>query len=190
VKAQRDEWAQIAPFLDPTRLVFIDETWATTAMTRLYGRAPVGERLVEAVPHGHWMTTTYLAGLRSDGLIAPLVVDGALSGELFRAYVEQHLARQLKVGDIVIMDNLACHKVAGVRAAIEAAGAFVVYLPPYSPDYNPIEQVFAKVKARLRARKERTQAGLDEYLGAVVDEFPADECLRYLRHCGYTLHQN
>jgi hypothetical protein len=116
VKAQRDEWAGARAVLDPARLVFIDETWATTNMTRLGGRAPAGERLVEAVPHGHWMTTTYVAGLRADGLIAPLVVDGALNGAVFRAYVEQHLARELKVGDIVVMDNLACHKVAGRRS--------------------------------------------------------------------------
>jgi transposase len=159
VRARRDEWAVAMAGLDPARLVFLDETWATTDMTRLYGRAPAGERLVEAVPHGHWMTTTFVYGLRSGGLIAPLVVDGAVNGDVFREYVRQHLARELRPGDLVVMDNLACHKVAGVREAVAAAGAAVVYLPPYSPDFNPIEQVFAKVKSRLRARKERTQAG-------------------------------
>ena len=160
MKAERDEWAAALAVLDPARLVFIDETWATTNMTRQYGRAPAGQRLVEAVPHGHWMTTTFVAGLRSDGLIAPLVVDGAINGDVFRAYVEQQLVRELRAGDIVVMDNLGCHKVPGVREAIEVAGAWVVYLPPYSPDYNPIEQVFAKVKSRLRSRKERTQDSL------------------------------
>ena len=190
MRAERDEWAAALAVLDPARLVFLDETWATTNMTRLYGRALAGERLVEAVPHGHWMTTTFLCGLRADGLICPLVVDGAMTGDVFRAYVEQHLAPALRAGDIVVMDNLGCNKVPGVRAAVEAAGAFVVYLPPYSPDYNPIEQVFAKVKSRLRAKKERTQAGLERYLGEVLDDFPPDECLRYFRHCGYTLHKN
>jgi transposase len=190
VRAKRAEWAAAMAGLDPARLVFIDETWATTNMTRPCGRAPAGERLVEAVPHGHWMTTTFLAALRSDGLTAPLVVDGAMNGDVFREYVRQHLARELRPGDLVVMDNLACHKVAGVRQAVEAAGAAVVYLPPYSPDFNPIEQVFAKVKGRLRAKKERTQAGLEHYLGQVIDDFPPDECLRYFRHCGYTLRQS
>jgi transposase len=158
-------------------------------MTRLYGRSPLGKRLIEAVPHGHWMTTTFVCALRSSGLIAPLVIDGAVNGELFRAYVEQQLVRELKVGDIVVMDNLNSHKVAGVREAIERAGAYVVYLPPYSPDYNPIENVFAKIKSRLRARKERTQTGLENYLGQVLDDFSEAECHRYIRHCGYTLYQ-
>jgi transposase len=171
-------------------LVFLDETWATTNMTRLYGRAPMGERLIEAVPHGHWMTTTFVCGLRCNGLTAPLVIDGAVNGEVFLAYVEQQLVRELKVGDIVIMDNLSSHKVAGVRAAIAKAGANLLYLPPYSPDFNPIENVFAKIKSRLRAQKERTQAGLENFLGTVINEFSTAECQRYIRHCGYTLHQN
>jgi transposase len=132
--------------LDPDRLIFIDETWATTNMARRYGRSPRGQRLVAAVPHGHWKTSTFVAGLRTRGLTAPLVIDGAMNGATFLAYVEQMLAPTLSPGDIVIMDNLASHKVAGVREAIEGRGARLVYLPPYSPDLNPIEQAFAKLK--------------------------------------------
>ena len=123
-------------------------------------------------------------------MIAPLIIDGALNGDLFRAYVRQHLCKELRAGDIVVMDNLACHKVIGVREAIEAVGASVVYLPPYSPDYNPIENVFAKLKSRLRARKERTQEGLERSLGELSGELAHADHRRYFRHCGYTLHQN
>src|SRR5262249_56088898 len=144
------EWAEAGPGLDVGRLVFIDETGATTAMSRLYGRAPAGQRLVEAVPAGHWQTTTFVAALRVDGLTAPMVVDGALTGELFEAYVRQVLAPTLRRGDVVVMDNLNCHKVAGVGRALRAARCRALYLPPYSPDYNPIEAAFAKLKALLR----------------------------------------
>lgn len=171
--------------LDPKRLVFIDETWAKTNMTRLYGRSLCGQRLVDAAPHGHWQTTTFLAAIRHDALTAPLVVDGAIDGDTFRAYVEQQLAPTLAAGDIVVMDNLSSHKVAGVREAIEATGATVAYLPPYSPDLNPIEQVFAKVKSILRRAAERTRDGLWRLLGDIVDQFTPDECMAYLRHCGY-----
>jgi transposase len=126
-------------------LIFIDETWTKTNMVRLYGRSERGRRLVDAVPHGHWNTSTFIAGLRHDGLVAPCVFDGAINGELFLAYLEQVLVPTLRDGDIVIMDNLGSHKVAGVRQAIEATGAKLLYLPPYSPDLNPIEQAFAKL---------------------------------------------
>ena len=125
-------------------------------MVRLYGRAATGHRLVGAVPHGHWQTSTFIAGLRHDGLVAPCVFKGAINGTLFLAYVEQVLVPTLKAGDIVIMDNRASHKVAGVRRAIEAVGAILMFLPPYSPDLNPIEQAFAKLKALLRAKVLRT----------------------------------
>jgi transposase len=185
VRQQRQEWAAALPGLDPGKLVFLDETWASTNLGRLYGRAPRGERLVEAVPHGHWQTTTFLAGLRLSGLTAPLVVDGALDGPLFRAYVEQQLAPALGPGDIVVMDNLAGHKVAGVREAVERAGARVVYLPPYSPDYNPIELAFSKLKRLVRSGAERTVDGLWARLGRALDEFSPRECRNYFRHCGY-----
>jgi transposase len=166
-------------------LVFLDETWAKTNMTRTRGRAPRGTRLVDYVPHGHWKTTTFLAGLRLGGLTAPLVVDGPINGELFRAYVQQHLAPTLKPGDIVIMDNLSSHKVTGIREAIEAAGAKLLFLPPYSPDFNPIEQVFAKLKALLRKAGERTVSALWERIGHLVDRFEPAECRNYFRHSGY-----
>lgn len=171
--------------LNPEKLVFLDETWTKTNMTRRYGRAPQGARLVDHVPHGHWQTTTFLAALRADGLLAPLVVDGPINGEVFLAYVEQHLAPILQPGQIVVMDNLSSHKVKGVRDAIAAVGARIVYLPPYSPDYNPIEQVFAKLKALLRKAKERTVEGLWQRIGNLLDLFTPTECRNYFRHCGY-----
>jgi transposase len=173
--------------LDPRRLVFIDETWASTNLTRRYGRSPCGTRLITKVPHGHWLTTTLVAALRYDGLQAPLVLDGPMDGAAFRAYVAQHLAPTLHHGDVVIMDNRACHKVAGVREAIEAVGARVVYLPPYSPDLNPIEQVFAKFKHLLRSAAQRTLPALWSAMRKLLREFSAQECRHYFHHCGYTL---
>jgi transposase len=155
-------------------------------MARRYGRSPRGERVVAAVPHGHWKTSTFLAGLRHDGLVAPCVIDGAINGETFRAYVEQFLAPTLSAGDIVVMDNLSSHKVAGIREAIEAAGATLLYLPPYSPDLNPIEQVFAKLKARLRKAAARS---FDALIAAIADAllcFSPSECANYLAHAGYS----
>jgi transposase len=165
--------------------VFIDETWATTNMTRRYGRAKRGERLVAAVPHGHWKTTTFIGALRADGLTAPAVFDGAINGASFLAYVQQVLVAALKPGDIVILDNLSSHKVVGVREAIEAAGAELRYLPPYSPDLNPIEQLFAKLKALLRKIAARSVDVLWTAIGDLLDTFAPDECRNYLRHAGY-----
>ena len=156
-------------------------------MIRLYGRALKGERLVDYTPHGHWKTTTFLAALRLEGLTAPLVVDGPINADVFLAYVRQHLVKTLKPGDVVVMDNLGSHKVAGIKEAIEKVGARVLYLPPYSPDFNPIEQVFSKLKALLRKAKERTVQDLEARLGELMDHFPPDECARYFRHCGYGL---
>jgi transposase len=167
------------------RLVFIDETGASTKMTRQRGRAPCGKRLVAKIPHGHWRTTTFVAGLRSDGISAPLVVDGAMNGELFLAYVEQQLVPTLQSGDVVIMDNLAAHKVAGVRQAIERVGARLVYLPPYSPDFNPIEQAFAKLKWLLRSAAQRTVDGLHQAIADALEQFPPVECQNYFRNSGY-----
>ena len=151
-------------------------------MVRLYGWAERGERLVGAVPHGHWNTSTFIAGLRQGGLVAPCVFNGAVNGDLFLAYVEQVLVPTLINGDIVIMDNLGSHKVAGVRQAIEAAGARLLYLPPYSPDLNPIELAFAKLKALLRARALRTVDALWKALGDLVSCFSPVECANFLRH--------
>jgi len=154
-------------------------------MTRLWGRAMRGERLVDYTPHGHWKTITFLAALRSDGITAPLVVDGPINADVFLAYVQQQLVQTLKPGDVVLMDNLSSHKGAEIRKAIENVGARVVYLPPYSPDFNPIEMVFSKLKALLRKAKERSIQALEDRLGELMDHFPPDECARYFRHCGY-----
>jgi len=154
-------------------------------MIRRYGRCATSQRLVDKAPHGHWKTTTFLAALRHDGLTAPLVVDGAINGKIFLAYVRQHLVPTLRPGDIVILDNLSAHKVAGVREAIEGVGAHVAYLPPYSPDLNPIEQVFAKLRWLLQSAAERTIAGLWRRIGQVLDYFTPSECANYLRHSGY-----
>jgi transposase len=154
-------------------------------MVRTHGRAPRGERLVCAVPAGHWHTTTFLCGLRHDGLVAPLVLDCAVNGAVFLAYVEQMLAPTLGPGDLVVLDNLSSHKVAGVRDAVEARGATLLYLPPYSPDLNPIEQVFSKLKRLLRTEAARTMDALWTAIGRLLNQFSPAECRRYLRHCGY-----
>lgn len=154
-------------------------------MARLRGRAPRGERLVGRIPHGHWKTTTFVAGLRCDALTAPGVIEGAMNGITFVAYVEQILAPTLKPDDIVVMDNLSAHKVPGVREAIEAAGATLCYLPPYSPDFNPIEQLFAKLKALLRKAAERSVERLWHRIGALLSAFTAEECTNYFRNAGY-----
>jgi transposase len=171
--------------LDSTRLVFVDETGTNTAMTRLRGRCRTGERLIGRVPHGHWKTTTFVAGLRCDAVTAPFVVDGPMNGEIFLAYLEQGLLPTLVPGDIVVMDNLPAHKIAGVREKIEAAGATLLYLPPYSPDLNPIEQAFAKLKALLRKAAERSVAALWDRIGALLSAFTPQECANYFRHAGY-----
>jgi transposase len=185
VASKRRDWRLRQAGLDPGRLVFIDETWAKTNMTRLRGRALKGARLIARVPHGHWKTTTFLAAMRTTGLTAPLVVDGAINGAIFRAYVEQQLVPTLRPGDIVVMDNLSAHKVAGIREAIESAGAEVLYLPPYSPDFNPIETLFSKFKHLLRSASERTVEALWRTCGQLVDLFQEPECRNHFRHCGY-----
>jgi transposase len=154
-------------------------------MTPIYGWGPTHQRVVEPVPYGHWKTITFVGALRSTGLFAPLVVDGAMNGELFVAYVRQHLVRTLRPGDIVVIDNLSSHKVAGVAEAIGGVGAELVYLPPYSPDLNPIEQVFAKAKTEIRKRKPRTVAGTEILCGDALDWFSTDQCQNYIRHAGY-----
>jgi transposase len=171
--------------MNPARLVFVDETGAATNMARRYGRGPRGRRVDGPIPHGHWKTTTFVGGLTSRGIIAPYVTDGAMNGALFKAWVEQMLAPTLHPGDIVIMDNLAAHKVDGVRQAIEDRGAELRYLPPYSPDLNPIEQAFAKLKALLRKAAERTIDGLWNAIGRLLDQFPPAECANYLVNSGY-----
>jgi len=185
VAADRRRWRVWQRFMDGTAFVFLDETSATTNMVRRYGWGARGERLVDAAPHGHWRTTTFVAGLRHDGIIAPLVLDGPMTGRAFRAYVEQFLAPALSPGDVVVMDNLAAHKVEGIREAITAAGASILYLPPYSPDLNPIEQVFAKLKALLRQAAARTRETLWTTIGQLLQAFSPAECRNYLVNSGY-----
>ena len=164
--AAREAWRAAQPRLNPERLVFIDETWAKTNMTRLRGRSRKGSRLVCAAPHGHWRTSTFIAGLRHDRLVAPAVFDGAINGVAFRAYVEQVLAPTLSCGDIVVLDNLSSHKVSGVRDAVAARGASLMFLPPYSPDFNPIEPVFGKAKSLIRAAAPRSREALWSKIGS------------------------
>jgi transposase len=185
VAKARVEWREQPPKLTPSKLVFMDESSVKTNMTRRYGRAKCGQRLVAGVPQGHWKTTTFVGALRCDGLTAPLVIDGAINGELFLAYVEQVLVPTLKPGDVVIMDNLRVHKMAGVREAIEAVGAKLLFIPPDSPDLNPIELAFSKLKARLRAKAIRTVEALWKALGDLCDSFSPAECANYFRHDGY-----
>src|SRR5215217_2227432 len=154
-------------------------------MTRLYGWGPRGDRLVDAAPAGHWKTTTVVAGLRASGIIAPFVLRGPMTGTAFCAYVEQVLAPELEPGDAVVMDNLSTHKVAGVKEAIQAVGASVLYLPSYSPDFNPIEQLFAKLKALLRKAAARTQDALRETIGTSLETLTPAECQNYIVHSGY-----
>lgn len=181
----RFAWSKLQPTLDPRHLVFLDETWATTNMTPSHGWAPKGQRLMGSVPHGHWHTTTFLCGLRTTGLVAPLVLDGAIDGSAFRAYVEQFLVPTLAAGDTVVLDNLSSHKVSGVREAIEATGAHLLYLPPYSPDLNPIELAFSKLKRLLREAKARSVEELWVTIGKLLKRFSPDECANYIRHCGF-----
>jgi transposase len=175
----------LQPRFDPGRLVFIDETWAKTNMTRTHGRAPRGERLIAKVPHGHWQTLTFLAALRSDRVVAPCVIDGPINGDSFLAYVEQLLVPTLKPGDIVVIDNLGSHKGKAVRRAIRGAGAKLFFLPPYSPDLNPIEQMFAKLKTLLRKAAERTVEATWRRIGTLLSAFSPQECANYLVNSGY-----
>lgn len=182
---QRQVWFGDQVDLDPARLVFIDETWTATNMTRSHGRCRKGERLRMGFPHGHRKTTTLVAGLRMTGMVAPMVLDGPINGDWFEAYVAQVLVPELRRGDVVIMDNLSSHKRTSVRELIEAAGATLMFLPPYSPDFNPIEKSFARLKALLRKAAERTVSGLWELIGRLTDIFHPAECANYFHSCGY-----
>jgi transposase len=185
VAEQRRDWHGQLKDIDPHRLVFVDESGAKTNLTRTRGRAPRGERVVEHVPHGHWQTTTMISAVRTGGPCAPFVVPGATDAEVFRCYVQHVLAPQLGAGDVVVMDNLQPHKASGVREMIEAAGATLLYLPPYSPDFNPIENMWSKVKQFLRSAAARTFQTLLEAIAAALRTVSVDDCLGFFRHCGY-----
>ncbi len=185
VLKKRFDWFDGQLDLDPERLVFIDETWTATNMARSHGRCRRGERLRMGYPHGHRKTTTLVAGLRKTGMVAPMTLDGPINGDWFEAYVRHVLVPTLRPGDVVIMDNLSSHKRVSVHEMIEAAGARLRFLPPYSPDFNPIELAFAKLKALLRKAAERTIDGLWNAIGRFVDFFTPQECANYFAACGY-----
>jgi putative transposase len=186
VAERRDAWRRMQPELTG-RLIFIDETWTATNMARRHGWADVGARALGFVPNGHWKTTTFLAGLTGEGLVAPMVLDGPINGDIFLDYVEQVLVPELREGDIVILDNLSSHKSEAAEAMIRTQGARLLFLPPYSPDLNPIEQVFAKLKSILRKVKARTVDALWTAIGELLSDFTPDECGNYIRHCGYSI---
>lgn len=186
VKTRREEWRHQAGELERARLVFIDESGAKTNMTRLYGRTFGGHRLVDAAPHGHWSTTTMISALRLDGSTADMVLEGATDGTAFGVYVERVLIPTLQPGDIVVMDNLAAHKMSVIVAAIEQTGAEVRFLPPYSPDFNPIEKMWSKIKAYLRKVKARTKETLWQAIGDALRTVTAIDALGWFESCGYT----
>jgi transposase len=185
VAAARAAWKEDQPALDPARLVFIDETGTSTNMARLRGRAKRGQRVVGRVPWGHWKVLTFVAGLRQDGITAPFVIDCPMTRAIFLEYLRQCLVPTLQSGDIVVMDNLPAHKGDKVRQIIEAAGAELRYLPPYSPDLNPIEQGFSKLKAHLRKAQERSLDALWQRIGQLLDLFYPSECANFFANSGY-----
>lgn len=185
---KRSDWKSQQPARPAGRLIFIDETWAKTNMARLRGRAPIGERLLAKVPHGHWQTTTLIAALGIGGIHCSTVVDGAINADVFQAFVEQVLVPQLRAGDVVVLDNLPSHKRVRTRERIEAAGANLLFLPPYSPDLNPIEMVFSKIKQLLRSMACRTREALWNAMQSVLDQVRPSDAANCFRHCGYTLH--
>ena len=185
VRHKRATFRGRASGVDPGRWVFLDETGVNTVMTRRYGRAPRGERLVGKAPAGHWQMTTLVAGIRADGVVAPFALTGAMDGLTFEAYVEQVLAPCLRPGDIVVLDRLQAHRGRAVARAVRRAGAGVWYLPPYSPDYNPIENIWSKVKGALRTAAARAQEALWEALRQAVGAVTAQDCQHSFTHCGY-----
>ena len=182
---QRRAWFEDQLDFEPDQLVFVDESWASTNMTRRYGRCRRGERLRMGVPHGHWKTTTFIAGLRNSGIVAPFVIDGPVNREVFETWVERVLVPELRAGDIVVMDNLSSHKGPRVRTLIEAAGAELRFLPPYSPDFNPIENAFAKLQALLRKETARTIDALWSAIGRLIDLITPRECVNMFAAAGY-----
>jgi transposase len=187
VAEARAAWRVRQLGMDPAKLLFIDETWAKTNMTRIRGRAPQGQRLVAKVPHGHWKTTTLIAALGQAGMRCSTTVDGTVNCEVFEAFVQEGLVPTLSKGDIVVMDNLSSHKGVRVRELIESVGATVLYLPPYSPDLNPIEMAFAKLKQLMRSAAHRTMDALWQDVQRILEQITSSDAAGFLRHCGYTL---
>ncbi len=185
VLERRQAWRESQTALDPARLVFIDETWAKTNMARTHGRALKGRHLSMGQPNSHWKTSTFVAGLTLGGMIAPFVLDGPINRLAFEPYVERVLLPELRPGDIIIMDNLSSHRGQEVRDRIEAAGAELLFLPPYSPDFNPIEMAFSKLKANLRKAAERTVEGLWKTIARILETIQPQECRNYFTAAGY-----
>ena len=185
VARRRAQWTKYQDRIDPSRLVFIDETWTKTNMAPLRGWGPRGNRVIAKVPHGHWQTTTFLAALRHDRIDAPWLLEGPINGESFHLYVEKILVPTLRPGDIVIMDNLGSHKGKAIRRLIRAAGAKLIFLPKYSPDLNPIEQVLAKLKHLLRKAAARTVETVCAAIGELLGAFTKQECANYFKNSGY-----
>jgi transposase len=185
VARRREQWRKYQSRIDPSRLVFIDETWTKTNMAPLRGWAPKGKRLKAKVPYGHWNTMTFVAALRHDRIEAPWLLDGPIDGDSFLVYVEQELVPTLKPDDVVVMDNLGSHKSKAVRQAIRSVGAKLLFLPKYSPDLNPIEQAFAKLKHGLRKAAQRTAETVCKAIGEILDTFTPSECANYFANSGY-----
>ena len=186
-RRRRQAWREQIASIDPLRLVFVDESGATTEMTRRYGRAPGGQRVREATPAGHWRTLTVLGAMSADGLIATMTIEAPTDREVFLGYLEEVLCPRLKPGQIVVMDNLSSHKVAGVCELIQAAGAELLYLPPYSPDFNPIEKCWSKLKQKLRSLKARTLDALETAVATAIPDISPQNALAWFKHCGYSL---
>jgi transposase len=187
VRQRREAWHAQLKDVPLDRLVVIDESAASTNMARPRGRCPVHERLVAAVPHGHWKVLTMIAAMTVRGVLAAVTVDAATDGQIFLHFVEEALVPALKPGDVVVLDNLQAHKVKGVREAVEAAGATLLYLPPYSPDYSPIEPMWSKVKQGLRSVAARTVDALQDAVTTALQSITSSDCQGFFRHCGYTL---
>lgn len=185
VQERREKWHQSLADIPVRSLVFLDESAASTALARQYGRSPIGERLSGSAPVGHWLTVTMLSAVRMDGPLAPLLIDGPVDGEVFSAWVEQSLLRELRPGDVVIMDNLSTHRIASVSRLLGEAGHPFFYLPPYSPDFNPIENMWSKVKSILRKLEARTYGELLEAMKTAILSVTKDDCIGFFKHCGY-----
>ena len=187
MKLKREEWEQCMPGLDIDKLVFFDEIGVNTKMVRLHGRCPQSQRLIDFAPAGHYSNSTLMSGMRLDGVVAPMLLDGPVNGETFAGYVEQCLAPALEPGDILIIDNLPAHKSARVTAAVDGAGCMLVYLPPYSPDFNPIENMWSKVKEALRAAAQRTAEALGDAVARALATVESNDCRGFFSNCGYAI---